>query len=110
MVYLYTTWAGIESWFLRLSEYKDKTGHLRKDDEPVTAGDSYKWLWHGWPDDTVEFGTIHIANGEDNFSFSFGKAGDCNVKIFTEIDSKYEKTRKISITTLVGKKIYYESL
>jgi len=85
---LYDAWAtrtGIESWFLRLSEYKDKTGRFRKYDEQLASCDSYKWLWHGWSDDTVEFGTIHNANGKDTFGFSFGKAGDCNIKIFTEI-------------------------
>jgi uncharacterized protein YndB with AHSA1/START domain len=50
---LYAAWAtqsGIERWFLRLSEYT-KPGSLRGKDESVSKGDSYKWLWHGWPDD-----------------------------------------------------------
>lgn len=84
---LYTAWAtraGIESWFLRLSEYKAADGTVRKDDEPVQKGDTYIWLWHGWPDDTVAHGTILDCNNKDFFRFSFGKAGDCTVRIYKE--------------------------
>jgi uncharacterized protein YndB with AHSA1/START domain len=83
---LYAAWAtraGIESWFLRLSEYKNAGGAVRAPDEPVQPGDTYKWLWYGWPDDTVEHGTILDCNGKDFFRFSFGKAGDCTVRIYT---------------------------
>lgn len=84
---LYRCWAtraGIESWFLRLSEYRNRKGQLRDEREEVEKGDSYKWLWHGWPDDTVEHGTILEANGRDLISFSFGKAGNCRVRIYQE--------------------------
>lgn len=84
---LYAAWAtraGIESWFLRFSEYKTPGGKIRGDNEPVEKGDTYKWLWHGWPDDTAEHGTILDCNGKDFFSFSFGKAGNCTVKIYKE--------------------------
>jgi Activator of Hsp90 ATPase homolog 1-like protein len=84
---LYNAWAtraGIESWFLRLSEYKTPDSVLRAGDEPVATGDTYKWLWHGWPDETVEHGKILDQNGKDYLKFSFGKAGDCSVRIKTE--------------------------
>ena len=64
--------------------YKSKDGKLRTNEEEVSAGDTYKWLWHGWPDDTVEYGTIEEANGKDFFKFSFGKAGNCSVRIFKD--------------------------
>lgn len=86
---LYQSWAtraGIENWFLRLSEYKSSAGDLRKPDEQVVAGDSYKWLWHGWPDETVEHGEILECNGTDLFKFSFGTAGNCTVRIYKEQD------------------------
>lgn len=86
---LYNAWAtrkGMEYWFLRLSEYKDASGKLRGSDEPVSKGDTYKWLWHGWTDDTVEHGQILDCNGKDLFSFSFGKAGNCTVRIYKELD------------------------
>jgi uncharacterized protein YndB with AHSA1/START domain len=84
---LYHAWAtreGMEYWFLRLSEYKKNETTLRKNNEYAGKGDTYKWLWHGWPDDTVEYGTILDCNGKDFFKFSFGKAGDCAVSLKKE--------------------------
>jgi hypothetical protein len=84
---LYHSWAtrsGMEYWFLRLSEYKKPDDSFRANDELVKKGDTYKWLWHGWPDDTVEYGEILETNGKDFFKFSFGKAGNCSVKIYKE--------------------------
>jgi hypothetical protein len=74
----------MEYWFLRLSEYKKPDGTIRKNKECVEKGDTYKWLWHGWPDETVEHGTILDCNGKDFFKFSFGKAGNCAVTIKKE--------------------------
>ncbi|MFI5131165.1 MAG: SRPBCC domain-containing protein [Chitinophagales bacterium] len=87
---LYDAWAtrsGMEHWFLRLSEYKKPDGSLRGNDEAAINGDTYKWLWHGWPDETVEYGEILDSNGKDLFRFSFGKAGNCSVKIYREEDA-----------------------
>jgi hypothetical protein len=84
---LYHAWAtrsGMEYWFLRLSEYKKLDDTLRAPDEIITKGDSYKWLWYGYPDDTAEYGEILDGNGKDFFKFSFGKAGNCTVKIYKE--------------------------
>jgi uncharacterized protein YndB with AHSA1/START domain len=84
---LYKSWAtrsGIEYWFLRLSEYKSPGGELRENDEAVKKGDTYKWRWHGYPDETVEHGEILEANDKDTFAFSFGKAGNCKVRIYKE--------------------------
>ncbi|WP_276502458.1 SRPBCC family protein [Terrimonas pollutisoli] len=84
---LYHAWAtrkGIEYWFLRLSEYKRADGALRGNNEFVEKGDTYKWLWHGWPDETVEHGIVLDCNGKDFFKFSFGKAGNCAVTIKKE--------------------------
>jgi Activator of Hsp90 ATPase homolog 1-like protein len=84
---LYWCWAtreGMEYWFLRLSEYKKQDGSLRETNEPVQKDDKYKWLWHGWADDTVEYGDIMECNGKDFLKFSFGKAGDCSVTIKEE--------------------------
>jgi uncharacterized protein YndB with AHSA1/START domain len=84
---LYWCWAtkaGMEYWFLRLSEYKKPDGSLRNNDEPVQKGDIYQWRWHGWGDDTTENGEILDGNGKDYFKFSFGKAGNCGVTIKEE--------------------------
>ncbi|MGC4037169.1 MAG: hypothetical protein QM764_14515 [Chitinophagaceae bacterium] len=89
---LYNAWAtrsGMERWFLRLSEYRTPNDNLRGDNEPVQEGDGYKWLWHGWPDDTVEYGKILAANGKDELKFSFGKAGNCIVKIYRDVGETF---------------------
>jgi uncharacterized protein YndB with AHSA1/START domain len=84
---LYSCWAtreGMEYWFLRMSEYKSADGKERALTEQVLPGDSYTWLWHGWPDETVEHGEILECNGSDYLKFSFGKAGNCSVFIKME--------------------------
>ena len=84
---LYWCWAtreGIEYWFLRMSEYKKSNGILRNNDEPAQTGDTYRWRWHGWPDEVTEEGKILECNGSDHFKFSFGNAGNCSVRILHE--------------------------
>ena len=66
---LYSSWAtseGMEFWFLRLCEYTTKGGKLLAQPDAANQGDRYKFLWHGWPDETVEFGEILEANGTDS--------------------------------------------
>ena len=85
---LYSMWAtrgGMESWFLRMSEYKRANGILQMD-EGAIKGDAYCWRWHGWSDDVTEEGVILDCNGKDFFKFSFGKAGDCTVTIKKEFE------------------------
>lgn len=84
---LYSCWAtgqGMEYWFLRLSEYKSPGGNVRAGNEPVQKGDSYTWRWHGWDDETTEYGQVLDCNGKDFFRFSFGEAGNCTVIIKEE--------------------------
>ena len=88
---IYRMWAtrgGMESWFVRLSEYKDKDGVERGPEEEVTIGDTYKWHWFGYDDTAVEHGKILELNQKDHFRFSFGKAGNVTVKI-TEEDGEH---------------------
>ena len=80
----WTTQAELEKWFLRLAEFKKPDGGLRHRDERVEKGDKYKWLWHGYPDSTVEYGEILEVNEKDLVRFSFGMAGDVTVKILSE--------------------------
>jgi uncharacterized protein YndB with AHSA1/START domain len=84
---LYWCWAtreGMEYWFLRLSEFKNTDGTLRAKNEPVQKDDTYTWRWHGWNDETTEYGSILDCNGMDFIKFSFGKAGNCSVTIKEE--------------------------
>lgn len=84
---LYRAWAtrsGMEEWFLRLSEFKKPDGSLLSNDEYVQKGDIYRWRWFGWPDEMEESGEILECNGKDLLGFSFGKAGNCTIKIYPE--------------------------
>jgi uncharacterized protein YndB with AHSA1/START domain len=84
---LFTAWttrAGMEHWFLRQCAFSKPGDEMRKNDEPVEKGDTYNWLWHGYPDDASEVGTILEINGKDQLKFSFGKAGNCTVRIYQE--------------------------
>ena len=84
---IYRCWStqeGLESWFLRSSPFKKPDESDRGKTEEVHVNDSYEWRWHGWPDDVIEKGTVLEANGQDRFSFSFGKAGNVRVSILEE--------------------------
>lgn len=84
---IYTMWAtraGMEYWFLRMSEFKKPDGSIRGDAEYVEKNDTYQWRWFGWPDEVTEEGTILDCNGNDHIKFSFGKAGICTVNIKEE--------------------------
>lgn len=86
---LYRSWAtraGIEYWFLRMSEYSKADGELRGVDEPVHTGDTYRWRWFGYNDEVTETGEILDCNGKDFFKFRFGNAGNCSVRIYPEQD------------------------
>lgn len=76
---LIATQAGMESWFLRLSEFTKPDNTLRNSDEFIKKDDTYRWLWHGYGDDMEERGTILEANGTDQIKFTF--AGTCVVTI-----------------------------
>jgi uncharacterized protein YndB with AHSA1/START domain len=93
---VYDLWAtrrGIESWFLRMGEFS-RNGDVIGDDEPVAAGDTYRWRWHGYPDSITETGEVLQANGKDRFSFVFGKAGIVTV----DVEDTGNGTSKMTIT------------
>ncbi len=75
---------GMESWFLRLCEYKRNDINLNPE-ELAIAGDIYKFLWHGWPDSTVENGSIILADGCKNFGFTFNGNGANSMEVFIEL-------------------------
>ncbi|MEP6682045.1 MAG: hypothetical protein ABJA35_02250 [Parafilimonas sp.] len=77
----FATCGGMQSWFLRLSEYK-REGDLLVDYEIIKEGDTYTWLWFGHPDIVTETGEILLANDKNELKFTFGKAGNVSVKIY----------------------------
>jgi uncharacterized protein YndB with AHSA1/START domain len=82
---IYNAWAtqnGLESWFLRLAEFKTPVGSLRRRDQPVMQGDRYKWLWFGYDDTIVEEKEILTANGVNELRFNF--SGGCIVQVIVK--------------------------
>jgi uncharacterized protein YndB with AHSA1/START domain len=84
---LYNAWAtrtGIESWFLRMGEFSATNGVVLANDTPVQKGNTYKWRWYGYPDDTTEYGEIIEANGSDLIAFTFATQMKVSIQIKTE--------------------------
>ena len=81
----WSTQQGLESWFLRSAQFKDRGGVLRIKDEPVQKGDRYKWLWFGYSDAIAEEKEILYTNGEDELEFSF--SGGCIVRVTIKQES-----------------------
>lgn len=84
---IYRAWhtpQGLESWFLRRADFTRTDGSPRLAQEGLQIGDSYTWLWHGWPDDVTEHGVILQEDGKSLLKFSFGKAGNVTIHIRDE--------------------------
>lgn len=99
---LYRCWAtraGIESWFLRRSDYRKANGDARAEEEAVEKGDTYQWYWHSYGDDTTEAGEILDVNGKDLFQFRFGNAGICTVRIYEEEGEQIVELEQSEIPT-----------
>jgi len=75
----WTTQQGLESWFLRLAEFKTPNGVARKRNEPIQKGDRYKWLWFGYDDTIGEENEVLVANGKSELQFIF--SGECIVLV-----------------------------
>lgn len=82
----WTTQEGLESWFLRLAEFKTPQGVLRRRNESVQRGDRYKWLWFGYDDTFAEEKEILSANGTDRLEFIF--SGGCLVTVTVQQEDR----------------------
>jgi uncharacterized protein YndB with AHSA1/START domain len=80
----WTSQEGLEKWFLRLAEFADGNGKVRGRNDTIQPGDSYKWMWHGWPDTVVETGNIIPCKDQEFVRFTFGKAGVVGVSIISQ--------------------------
>lgn len=86
---IYDAWTSqnaLESWFLRNAAFTSVAGQLLKRTESIQVGDTYEWQWFGWSDDVTEKGEILEADGKNQMSFVFGKAGIVSVRIYAEGD------------------------
>ena len=76
--------AKMEQWFLKLAEFKNPKGEIRKREERFHPGDTYNWQWHGWPESIIEHGEILKPQEGEFLRFIFGEAGTVSVKIVEE--------------------------
>ena len=81
---VWTTQQGMESWFLRLAEFKTKDGVVRKRNEQIDREDRYRWLWFGYDDSTAEEQAVLFVNGKDELEFGFSGGCIVNIKIINE--------------------------
>lgn len=102
----WSTPSGYESWFLRSAKFTSENGNERGPNDAIEKGDSYRWLWHGWDDDTVENGTILEANGEDEISFTFEKC-EVTVRIYEEANTVICELTQSQVPTDEASKINY---
>jgi hypothetical protein len=99
---IYDAWTSpeiIELWFLRKIMMKNDKGVERDYFDKFEKGDTYTWWWFGHTDDINESGIIMEANGLDAFAFSFGKAGDCLVRIYEEHSENIIELTQMHIPT-----------
>jgi uncharacterized protein YndB with AHSA1/START domain len=97
---IYDAWTSkelIELWFLRKAETKNNKGVEKDCFAKFEEGDSYTWSWYGY--DAEESGSILASNGTDAFGFSFGKAGDCYIRIYEEEGENIMELSQINIPT-----------
>ncbi len=80
----WTTQQGLERWFLREAKFINSYDEKRKKTEFIHTGDTYKWLWHGFNDDTFETGQILEANGTDLVKFTFSGGTTVTVQLKSE--------------------------
>ena len=81
---MWGTAEGLEHWFLRKAAFKDAAGNLRAPGDILQEGDTYEWLWHGYPDSVMEKGTVLKANGKDRFVFTFSLKSPVTISIYQE--------------------------
>jgi hypothetical protein len=101
----WTSQKALESWFLRCAIFKNN-GVARAADSRIETGDSYEWMWHGWPDDVVEKGTI-LELSEGQLKFSFGKAGNVTVHVTEEHGHNVLVLLQDEIPTDENSQVYY---
>lgn len=92
---IYNAWAtqnGIEGWFLRSADFVKQNGVLRYRNELIQAGDTYTWLWYGYPDETVEVGEILAANGQNHLHFTFNNTATNKMTVTVDILQEHGET------------------
>ena len=75
---------GMENWFLKSAVFTRRDQDLNNG-ERITEGDTYKWIWHTWPDNVQE-GVVTNCEKDKHFAFTFDPAGNVDVQ-FNELEN-----------------------
>lgn len=97
---IYEAWSSqelLELWFLKTANFTTPEGNTKTKFETIQEGDNYLWTWYGY--DQEEQGSILAANNPDSFAFSFGKAGNCFIKIYEEAGISICELSQLNIPT-----------
>ncbi|MBC7886095.1 MAG: SRPBCC domain-containing protein [Saprospiraceae bacterium] len=88
----FSTKNGMERWFLRMCDYKSSDGVSLKNDAIAKKGDTYKFRWYGYSDETEENGVILQSNGRDVFEFTFNGNGSTDMIVNVALTTQGENT------------------
>jgi uncharacterized protein YndB with AHSA1/START domain len=81
---IYNSWCtqeDLEAWFLRTAEFREGN-EVKNRFERVEPGDSYLWMWHGYPDTVFEKGKILEMHDRHMIRFSFTEHCAVTVKVY----------------------------
>jgi len=88
---IYDAWvkpANLESWFLSSAVFTTPDKLQREHEGRIKAGDTYRWTWHGYPENIIETGSVLEANGHNHLRFTFTDECIVNVAINVEDGEK----------------------
>lgn len=106
---LFSTSEGLEKWFLRSANFKNFENKEIAKTEKLVAGNTYHWLWHGYPDEIFEEGKILEPKKDEIIRFVFGTAGTVAVKIILENGETIIELTQSEIPTDENSKINFHA-
>ena len=91
---IYNAWTvplELEKWFLSEALFYNEKGDEISKSQKAINGNTYNWRWYLYP--MTESGKVTLANGKDQFQFTF--AGECIVDVKI---SAIEDTTLVTVT------------
>ena len=103
----WTSQQGLESWFLRMAQFKKPDQAPRPRTEMIREGDEYVWLWHGYSDEVVEKHSVLSNNGWDRLQFKFAENCRVTVEVKQEAGAVVCELTQEMLMDDEGKRQYY---
>ena len=92
LYHCFATAKGMESWFLRSCVFT-RNGLKITDHSAVQEGDEYTFLWHGWPDETMEKGKILQTRTNEMIEFTFDGNGATDMVVKVDLEETDHGTK-----------------